>query len=71
MGPAHYTLTGGGRLADPDPASPATVFFLPTMSFHQLQWALLGMEAPLSGTPEAGWRAFGPVGWLSETCEAG
>ena len=29
-----YTLTGGGRLPDPDPASPATVFFLPTVSFH-------------------------------------
>ena len=60
-----YTLIGGGRLPDPGPASPDTVFFLPTVSFHQLQWA------PLSGTPEAGWRAFGLVGWLSETCEAG
>ena len=71
MGPAHYTLTGGGRLPDPDPAGPATVFFLPTVPFYQLQWAPLGMEAPLSGTPEAGWRASSPVGWLSETCEAG
>ena len=60
-----YTLTSGGRLPDPDPASPATVFFLPTVSFHQLQWA------PQSGTPDAGWRVSGPVGWLSETCEAG
>ena len=28
------------------------------------------MVAPLSGTPEAGWRASSPVGLLSETCEA-
>ena len=66
-----YTLTGGGRLPASDPASPATVFFLPTTPFHQLQWAPLGRVAPLSGTPEAGWRASGLVGWLSETCEAG
>ena len=71
MGPALYTLTGGGRLPDPDPASPAPVFFLPTVSFHQLQWAPLDMEAPLSGTPEARWRASSLVGLLSETCEAG
>ena len=29
------------------------------------------MEAPLSGTCEAGWRASGLVGSLSGTCEAG
>ena len=66
-----YTLTGGGRLLDPDPASPAIVFFLPTMPFHRLQWAPLGRVAPLSGTPEARWRTSGLVGWLSVTCEAG
>ena len=41
------------------------------VSFHQLQSAPLGMEAPLLKTPEAEWRASCLVGLLSETCEAG
>ena len=68
MGPAHYTLTGGGRLPDPDPAGPATVFFLPTVFFHQVEWTPHGMEAPLSGTCEAGWRASGLVGSSPAGC---
>ena len=71
MGPAHLHTDQRGPAARPGPTSPATVFFLPTVPFHQLQWAPLGMEAPLSGTLEAGWRASSPVGWLSEPCEAG
>ena len=60
-----------GWLPDLYPVSPATVFFLPTVFFYQLQWAPHGMESPLSGTCEAGWRASGMVGLLSGTCEAG
>ena len=67
MGPAYYTLTDGGRLLDPNPPGPATVFFLPTMFFHHAQWVPHGMEVPLSGTCEAGWRASSSVG----SCPAG
>ena len=37
-----YTLTGGGRLPDPDPVGPATVFSLPTVGAARHGGAAVG-----------------------------